>query len=70
MYTKLGDLVLPIPILLRNARAQTDQENITRMIYFTDFCELKITTTRQKSLPFASLVDWESLGKVGGEEVL
>ena len=69
-YTKLGDLVLPIPIRLRDARAQTGHENITRMIYFTDFCELKITTTRQKSLPFASLVDWESLGKVGGEEVL
>ena len=70
MYTKLGDLVLPIPILLRNARAQKGHENITRMIYFTDFCELKITSTCQKSLPFASLVDWESLGKVGGEEVL
>ena len=70
MYTKLGDLVFPIPILLRNKRAQKGYENITRIIYFVDFCELKITTTRQKSLPFASLVDWESLGKVGSEEVL
>ena len=69
MYATLGDLVLPIPILLRNARAQTGHENITRMIYFVDFCELKITTTRQKSLPFASLVDWESLGKLGGKDV-
>ena len=70
MYTKLGDLVLPIPILLRKARAQTGHENITRIIYFADFCELKITSTRQKSLPFVSLVDWESLGKFGSEEVL
>ena len=70
MYTKLGDLVLPIPILLRNARAQEGHENITRIIYFVDFCDLKITTTRQKSLPLASLVDWESPGKVGSEDVL
>ena len=69
-YTKLGDLVLPIPILPKNARAQKGHENITRIIYFVDFCDLKITTTRQKSLPLASLVDWESLGKVGSEDVL
>ena len=49
---------------------QTGHENITRMIYFADFCDLTVTTTRQKSLPFVSLVDRESLGKVVGEDVL
>ena len=51
-------------------RTQTGHEDITRMIYFADFCDLTVTTTRQKSLPFVSLVDWESLGKVVGEDVL
>ena len=29
-----------------------------------------VTTTRRKSLPFATSVDWESLGKFDGEDVL
>ena len=37
---------------------------ISLIFYFTG------TTTRRKSLPFATSVDLESLGKFGGEDVL
>ena len=52
------------------ARAQRDHDNITNKIYFADFCDFTVTTTRRKSLPFATSVDWESLGKFDGEDVL
>ena len=43
---------------------------ITPKIYFADFCDFTVNTTRRKSLPFAIPVDWESMGKFGGEDVL
>ena len=45
-------------------------EKITRKIYFADFCDFTVNTIRRKSLPSATSVDWESLGKFGGEDVL
>ena len=52
------------------ARAQRDIDDITNKIHFADFCDFTVTTTRRKSLPFATSVDWESLGKFDGEDVL
>ena len=41
-----------------------------RFTYFADFCDLTVSTNPRKSLPFAASVDWESLRKFGGEDVL
>ena len=45
-------------------------ENVARAIYITGFCDFTFTTTRRKSLTFATSVDSESLRKFGGEDVL
>ena len=59
-----------IHLNVNHTRVLKDHDNITNKIYFADFCDSTVTTTRRKSLPFATSVDWESLGKFDGEDVL